>query len=253
MTETHQHTATSGVATCVVEYADDDTKLRGYLALPAGAESGKSIPGILVVHAWTGEGPYEQRRARQLAELGYAAFAVDIYGEDIRPKPPTEAMQVAQSYYKDRALVRRRIQAGLVELLKAPGVDPGKIAAIGYCFGGMVVLEIARSGADVAGVVVFHGGLTSPTPDDAKQIKAKVLALQGGDDPHVPMSDTQAWIEEMQQGHVDWQLVLYGGAVHAYTHADAGSDPSQGAAYNEKADRRSWQAMRDFFDEIFAA
>ena len=253
MTETHQETMASEVVTRAVEYTDGDTKLRGFLALPAGAENGKSIPGVLIAHAWTGEGPNVQRRARQLAELGYVAFAVDIYGEGVRPKPPTEAMQVAQTYYKDRPLVRRRVLAGLSELLKIPGVDPAKIVAIGYCFGGMVVLELARSGADVAGIVVFHGTLNASNPNEAKQIKAKVLALQGGDDPHVPMSETQAWIEEMQHGGVDWQLILYGGAVHAYTHEDAGNDPSTGAAYDEKADRRSWQAMRDFFDEILAA
>ncbi len=253
MTEMQQEAGDSGVVTRAVEYAEGDTKLRGYLALPAGFGNGESVPGVLIAHDWTGEGPYVERRARQLAELGYVAFAADIYGEKVHPKPPTEAMQVAQIYYKDRPLVRRRAQAGLQQLLGVPGVDSGKIAVIGYCFGGMVALELARSGAEIAGVVVFHGSLNTPTPEDGKQIKAKVLALQGGDDPHVPMPETQAWIEEMQQGHVDWQLTLYGGAVHAYTNQGSGSDPSTGAAYDENADRRSWRAMRDFFDEVFAS
>lgn len=241
-----------GIETLYIDYAEGDTQLRGYLALPAESGGGRAYPGVLIAHAWTGEGPAVEERARQLAELGYAAFAIDVYGVGVRPKPPTEAMQVATIYYKDRALARRRAQAGLDALLNVPGVDAGRIAAIGYCFGGMIVLELARAGAAIAGVVVFHGSLSTPTPEDAKQIKAKVLALQGGDDPHVPLSETEAWINEMRNGGVDWQLVEYGGAVHSYTHEDAGNDNSTGAAYNAKADRRSWQAMRDFFGEIFA-
>ncbi len=194
------------MATTRVEYAEGDTKLRGYLALPAGAGNGESVPGVLIAHDWTGEGLTWSAARASWPNSGMSRSPPIFTAKDVRPKPPTEAMQVAQSYYKDRPLVRRRAQAGLHSCSEVPGVDNGKIAAIGYCFGGMVVLELARSGADVAGVVVFHGRLNTPTPEDGKQIKAKVLALQGGDDPHVPMPETQAWIEEMQQGHVDWQL-----------------------------------------------
>ena len=128
---------------------------------------------------------------------------------------------------------------------------PRRIAAIGYCFGGTTVLELARSGAAVAGVVSFHGGLSSPAPADARNIKAKVLALHGADDPNVPPKEVAAFEDEMRQGGVDWQLIAYGGAVHSFTDWNAGHDNSKGVAYNERADRRSWEAMKQFFSELF--
>jgi dienelactone hydrolase len=158
---------------------------------------------------------------------------------------------VAGKYKNDRALMRARVQAGLDALAGSELCDPRKVAAIGYCFGGTSVLELARSGADIAGVVSFHGGLDTPTPADAKNIKAKVLVLHGGDDPHVPRKDVEAFKNEMSAAGVDWQLVIYGGAVHAFTNPAAGNDKSRGAAYNADADRRSWEAMRAFFAEIF--
>jgi dienelactone hydrolase len=129
--------------------------------------------------------------------------------------------------------------------------DPNRVAAIGYCFGGTTVLELARSGAPITGVVSFHGGLSTPNPNDAKNIKAKVLALHGADDPNVPPKEVAAFEEEMRQGGVDWQLIAYGGAVHSFTDWNAGNDNSKGAAYNERADRRSWEAMKQFFAELF--
>jgi dienelactone hydrolase len=147
--------------------------------------------------------------------------------------------------------MRARARAGLEVLLKQPQVDPQRVAAIGYCFGGTTVLELARDGTDIAGVVSFHGGLSTPTPDDAKNIKAKVLALHGADDPFVKPEEVAAFEEEMRKGGVDWELVKYGDAVHSFTNPQAGTDKSRGAAYNEKADRRSWEAMKTFFNEIF--
>src|SRR6185436_2100378 len=144
-----------------------------------------------------------------------------------------------------------RAQAALKQLYATKGVDKGRVAAIGYCFGGTSVLELARSGADINGVVSFHGGLSTPTPEDAKNIKAKVLALHGADDPNVPPPEVQAFEEEMRKAKVDWQLVSYGGAVHSFTDWNAGNDNSRGAAYNEKADKRSWEAMKSFFSELF--
>ncbi len=143
------------------------------------------------------------------------------------------------------------MRAGLDVLTHHELTDPKRIAAIGYCFGGTTVLELARSGADIAGVVSFHGGLGSPAPGDAKNIKAKVLALHGADDRAVPPPEVAAFEDEMRQAGVDWELVAYGGAVHAFTDWNAGNDNSKGAAYNEKADRRSWEAMKQFFSEIF--
>ena len=179
--------------------------------------------------------------------MGYVAFAIDMYGKGIRPKTPQEAAAQAGIYKQDRALMRARALAGLEVLRSNPLCDPKRVAAIGYCFGGTVVLEIARSGADVAGVVSFHGGLDTPTPADAKNIRCKVLVLHGGDDPHVPRKDVDAFEDEMRAAGVDWQLVVYGGAVHSFTNPAAGNDKSKGAAYNAEADSRSWEAMKAFF------
>ena len=233
----------------LVEYKQGDTVLEGYLAYD-NAISGKR-PGILVVHEWKGVGPYVKQRAEQLAKLGYIAFAADIYGKGVRPQTNDDASKVASIYKSDRKLMRARAAAGLDVLKNHKLTDTKQIAAIGYCFGGTTVLELARSGADIAGVVSFHGGLDTPTPEDAKQIRGKVLALHGGDDPFVTAEHVAAFQDEMRRGGVDWQMVSYGGAVHSFTVPEAGDDPSKGAAYNEQADKRSWEAMKTFFAEIF--
>ena len=152
-----------------------------------------------------------------------------------------------------KALFRQRLTLGLEQLRKLPVVDTANVAAIGYCFGGTGVLELARSGADVQGVVSFHGGIDSPTPDDGKNIKTKVLVLHGADDPHVPKTDIEAFTAEMNAAKVDWQMVYYSGAVHTFTKKAAGNDNSKGSAYNAAADARSWVAMQNFFNEIFHA
>ena len=188
---------------------------------------------------------------RNAGSAGYNVFAADIYGKGIRPQTPREAGAEAGKYKNDRALFRARVRAGLAALAGQDRTDPKRIAAIGYCFGGMGVLELARSGADLAAVVSFHGGLSSPTPEDARNIKAKVLVLHGADDPNVPPKEVAAFEEEMRQGGVDWQLIAYGGAVHAFTDWQAGNDNAKGAAYNAQADRRSWEAMKQFFAEVF--
>ena len=186
-----------------------------------------------------------------LARLGYVVFCADIYGKGVRVDNPQDAAKLATKYKDDRPLLRARVNAAFDQLKKQPLVDGKRTAAIGYCFGGTTVLELARSGTDLAGVVSFHGGLNTPTPEDAKQIKGKVLALHGADDPYVPAAEVAAFEEEMRKAKVDWQLVGYGGAVHSFTMKEAGNDNSKGAAYNEKADQRSWEAMKVFFAEIF--
>lgn len=241
--------ASAEVRTKVVEYSQGSTPLEGFLAWDDGVKGPR--PGVLVVHEWTGLGKYVKSRAEQLAKLGYVAFCADIYGKGVRPSSPAEAGKTAGIYKSDRALTRERVNAGLAQLRANPLVDPKRIAAIGYCFGGMVALELARSGADIAGVVVFHGDLSNPTPADEANIKCKVLALQGGDDPFVTTKDVEAFENRMRAAHADWEVNQYGGAVHAFTNPDAGNDNAKGAAYNAQADRRSWQAMRDFFAEIF--
>ena len=236
------------VKTDVVEYRDGDVPLEGYLAWDDAIEGPR--PGVLVVHQWKGLGEYEKRRARELAELGYAAFALDMYGKGIRPEAAAEAGKIAGAFKNDRDLTRTRAAAGLAALASNPLATDQPIAVMGYCFGGMVALELARSGAPVVGVVSFHGGLDTPDPRHAAQIKGKILVLHGADDPHVPPEQAEAFQKEMREAGVDWQLVAYGGAVHAFTDPGAGDDPSRGAAYNASADRRSWKAMKNFFSEV---
>ncbi len=242
--------AQAAIRTQVVEYRHGETVLEGYLAFDDSL-SGKR-PGILVVHEWMGLNPYAKRRAEQLAGLGYVAFALDMYGKGVRASDAKEAGALAGKYRGDRALMRARAAAGLDVLRNNPLADPRRIAAVGYCFGGTAVLELARSGAPMAGVVSFHGGLDTPTPEDARNIKGKVLALHGADDPFAPAAQVAAFEEEMRKGGVDWQLVLYGGAVHGFTNPENGKDNTKGLAYHEGADRRSWEAMKAFFAEIFA-
>ena len=241
--------ARAEVVSEVVEYKQGDMVLEGYMAYD-NAISGKR-PGVLVVHEWKGVGPYVKRRAEQLAKLGYIAFAADIYGKGVRLQTNDEAAKVAAIYKNDRKLMRARAAAGLEVLKNHKLTDTKRMAAIGYCFGGTTVLELARSGAEIAGVVSFHGGLDTPAPEDAIQIKATVLALHGGDDPFVPVEHVIAFQDEMRKGGVDWQMLVYGGAVHSFTVPEAGDDPSRGAAYNERADTRSWEALKTFFAEIF--
>jgi dienelactone hydrolase len=243
-------TARAQIHSKLVEYRDGDTLLEGYYTYDDSIIKGKR-PAVLIVHQWMGLTDYEKKRANMLATLGYNVFAVDIYGKGVRPKDAKEAGVLATKYKSDRDLLRRRVNAGLDVLEKSELTDPKRVAAIGYCFGGTTVIELARSGADIAGVVSFHGGLDSPKPEDGRNIKCKVLAMQGADDPFVTAKDMAAFEDEMRKAGVDWELIKYGGAVHAFTQWDAGSDNSKGVAYNEEADKRSWEDMKQFFAEIF--
>lgn len=241
--------AEAALRTRIVEYRQGDTILEGYLAWEDSTPAKR--PGILIVHEWTGLGPYVKKRAEMLARQGYIAFAADIYGKGIRPVQQADAAKTSAIYKNDRQLMRARAAAGLETLKAQKHVAQNRIAAIGYCFGGTTVLELARSGADIKGVVSFHGGLATPTPQDARNIKGKVLALHGADDPYVKPEEVAAFQDEMRNAGLDWQFVSYGGAVHSFTNPDAGTDNSKGAAYNQKADRRSWEAMKIFLAEIF--
>lgn len=235
------------VRTEVVEYRHGAVVLEGYIAYDPSVK--EKLPGVLVVHEWMGHNPYVRMRAEKLAREGYVAFALDMYGKGVRAKDSKEAAALAGIYKSDRKLMRARAGAGLEVLARHPKADPSRLAAIGYCFGGTTVLEMARGGADLRGVVSFHGGLDTPSPEDARNIRGKVLVLHGADDPFVKPAEVAAFQEEMRKAGVDWQFVAYGGAVHSFTNQGAGSDNSKGAAYNEKADRRSWEAMEDFLEE----
>jgi dienelactone hydrolase len=244
------------VTTKTIEYKCGDVTLQGYIAYvdkaPAATPgAGAKRPGVLVFAEWWGLNDYAKRRARELAELGYVALAADMYGQGATTKDPQEAAKFTGPLRADRKLMRARARAALDVLAANEVVDPKRIGAIGYCFGGTVALELARSGADVAGTVSFHGGLDTPDPADAKNIKGKILACNGADDPHVTAAQVEAFEKEMRDAKVDWQLINYGGAVHAFTNPDAGKAGMNGVAYNASADRRSWQAMVSFFHEVF--
>jgi dienelactone hydrolase len=240
-------TAQAAVKLQTVDYKQGDTTLEGWLVYD-DAQQGKR-PGVVVFPAWFGPSNDEKDSAEKLAKMGYVAFVADVYGKGIRPNNPKDAGAEAGKYYKDRGLLRQRAQAAFDQLRKNPMVNATKIAAIGYCFGGAGALDLARGGAPLKAVVTFHGSLTSPTPEDDKNIKGRVLALHGADDPLVGPKDQDAFKKEMSDAKVDWELILYSGAVHAFTEKSAGSDPSKGAAYNEKADKRSWQEMSTLFKQ----
>jgi dienelactone hydrolase len=243
--------ATTGFAamkTENIEYKDGTTTLEGYVAYDTAIKT--PHPAVLIVHQWKGLGEYEKSRARQLADLGYIAFAIDVYGKGVRPKSPEEAGKTATMYKDNRKLFREREQAAYDFLLKYPMVDKNKVVIMGYCFGGTGALELGRSGANLAGIVSFHGGLSNPTPPDAKKIKGKSLILHGAVDPNVKPEEVAAFQKEMNEAKVDYQFISYSNAVHAFTDKSAGNDPSKGVAYNEAADRRSWAAFMDFLAEV---
>ncbi len=242
-------TAQAAVQTRPVTYKLGAVTFEGTISFDA-ALHGKR-PAVLVVPDWMGPSAFSRSRAEELAKLGYVALAADVYGKDTRPKDGKEAAAASGALKADRKLLRQRVRLALDTLLAQPEADPAYVAAIGYCFGGTTVLELARSGAPVHATVSFHGGLDTPTPADAKAITGKILALHGADDPFVPPEHVAAFEKELRDAKVDWQLVAYGGAVHAFAVPGAGNDPSKGAAYNEKADKRSWQAMRSFLGEVF--
>ncbi len=240
--------ASAGIIAKAIEYTSGDQLCEGWHAYNDAVEGTR--PAVLIVHQWTGLTDYEKMRASMLAELGYNVFALDIYGKGIRPQPP-EAGAMPGKFKEDRSLFRERLSAGLEVLRQLPQTDNRKIAAIGYCFGGTGVLELARSGADIAGVVSFHGGLSTPTPEDAGNITCQILVLHGADDPFVPPSEVDDFDVEMARAGLEYGFVEYPGAVHAFTQKMAGDDPSKGAAYHAEADAKSWEEMKKFFVPLF--
>jgi dienelactone hydrolase len=225
-----------------VEYKHGDTVLEGYLAWDDAKKGPR--PAVIVVHEWKGPGEYTKRRAEQLAALGYVAFAADIYGKGVRPTAHEEAAEIAGMYRKDRALMRARVQAALDRVKQEKRVDAGKIAAIGYCFGGTAVLELARSGADVDLVASFHGALETPVPAKEGDIKATVAVFHGAEDASVN-TQVPAFRDEMRASKADWVFVELAGALHGFTVKE------NTAAYNEAADRRSWEMFQDLLAESF--
>ena len=231
-----------------VEYQEGATVCEGLMVYDDALTGPRS--GVLIAHQWKGLTDYEKMRGEMLARAGHVVLCADIYGKGVRADNPKDASALAGKYKGDRPLLRARINAALAVLKQNPRVNPKRIAAIGYCFGGTTVLELARSGAEIAGVVSFHGGLNTPTPADATNIKTKILACHGADDPFVPEAEVLAFQKEMRDAKVDWQLSSYGNAVHSFTDKNAGHDNSKGSAFNAAADARSWREMEQFLAEV---
>jgi len=231
-----------------IEYDHAGIQLEGYLTYDGLLKSKRG--GVLIVHEWWGLNDFIKERANQLAELGYVVFALDMYGKGVLLKTYQEASEMAGKFYSDRQLMRDRAAAGLEILKQQNNVDPSRIAVMGYCFGGTVALELARSGTELLGAVSFHGGLNTPNPEDAKNIRASILVFHGADDPNVPAEEVAAFQDEMRQANVDWQMVFYGNAVHSFTNPNVGFDTSSGVAYNYNADIRSWEVLKSFFREL---
>lgn len=247
------HSSASGkIVTQAVEYQDvQGTPLEGYVVYDDKISGPR--PGVIVVHDWRGLTDYTHRRATMLAELGYVAFAADIYGKGVHLKTVPEWLKEIAIFKGDRALFRQRERAAYQAFLNVPEVDTNRIAAIGYCFGGTGVVEMARDGLDLKGVVSFHGGLDGDPIAPGKSIKTKILALCGADDPYETTADFSAFEDQLRNNHVDYQIIKYGHAMHAFTDPEVDALNQPGAKYNAAADRRSWQAMKDFLEEAFAA
>jgi dienelactone hydrolase len=238
------------MANKTLEYRDGAATLKGYLA-----DEGRSgaRPGVVLFPEAFGIGEHVMERARRLAAVGYVALAADPYGDGAQAKDLPGAIEMMTAVRSDVDRWRARAQAALDALSAQSGVDRARLAAIGYCFGGSTALELGRSGAPLAAVVSFHGGLEAPRPEDARNIRAKVLVCHGANDPLIPPEQVAAFETQMRATPVDWQLVSYGGAVHSFTNPDADKLGNPALAYNAAADRRSWAAMLALFQEALAA
>ena len=240
--------AQAKVVTKMVAYEQGGTKLEGYLAYD-DAKSGPR-PGVLVIHEWWGLNDYVKSRTRQLAEMGYVAFAADMYGDHKVTRDPKQA-EAWSSAVGNGGLMAPRSKAGLEVLKEQPQTDKSKLAAIGFCFGGSTVLQLAYSGEPLAATVTFHGGLMPPKEDQLAKIKSPILILHGAEDGFVKPETIDQVRASLDKAKVDWYMVTYANAVHAFSNPDANSFKIPGIGYNEKAARRSWAEMQDFFKEQF--
>ena len=236
------------IQTRTIDYQDGDVDLQGYLAWDDAVEGKR--PGVMIAHAWAGRSDFENTKAEELAKLGYVGFALDNFGRGILGTNTEENSALIQPFLDDRAMLQGRMQIALEVLKGLDEVDASRVAAIGFCFGGLCVLDLARAGTDICGVVSFHGLFGSPGNTTGNKIKAKVLALHGWDDPMAPPDQVVSLAEELSSMGADWQVHGYGNTMHAFTNPQA-NDPDFGTVYSPDADRRSWNAMQDFLSEIF--
>src|SRR6266478_3847241 len=232
-----------------IDYRDQAVNLRGYLAWDQTATARR--PGVLVFHEGLGLGEFAMARARMLAELGYVALAADMFGDRRQARNAEEVGELLGGLRKEPELSRVRGRAALATLAALPEVDATRLAAIGFCFGGSVVLELAREGADLKAVVSFHGVLSTKMPAQSGRVKASVLVLTGAEDPLAPPDQVAAFENEMREGAVrDWQVISYGNTLHGFANPAADGSMMRTALYNEQADRRSWASMQSLFDEV---
>ena len=245
-------TSRAGVVGREVEYSTDGVTLKGYIAYDD--KSIEKRPGVLVVHEWWGHNEYTRKRAGMLAELGYIALAVDMYGDGKTADHPEDAGKFAGEVMKNLPAMKARFMAALDFLKKNDTVDTARIGAIGYCFGGGVVLAMAREGLDLKGVVSFHGSLAAQTPAEKGKVKAKILVCNGADDKFVSAEGIKNFKEEMRAAGADFKFINYPGAIHGFTNPAAtamGKKFEIPIAYNEKADKKSWRDMQGFFRKVF--
>ncbi|MGR9100286.1 MAG: dienelactone hydrolase family protein [Gammaproteobacteria bacterium] len=236
------------VVTATVNYLDGDVALEALVAYDDAVEGRR--PAVLISHAWGGRDRFVAEKAVKLAELGYIGFALDMYGKGVLGSGPEENAELMRPFMEDRALLQKRINSALSAAKLLPWVDDGKIAAIGFCFGGLCVLDLARSGAEILGAVSFHGLLGAPGNTEGNAIKAKILVLHGNDDPMATVENVIALQKELTAAGADWQVHTYGHTMHAFTNPVA-NDPDFGTVYQPAADRRSWKALQNFLEEVF--
>jgi dienelactone hydrolase len=238
----------AAIKTETIDYQHNGTTCKGYLAYDDAA-TGKR-PGVLIVHEWWGLDDYAKKRAERLAEMGYVAFAADMYGDGKVAQHPDEAKQFAGKVRENVDTWRGRAKAGLEVLKKNEHVNPDKLAAIGYCFGGATVLQLAYSGEELDAVVSFHGALPAATPEQAKAIEARILICHGAEDTFIPDEQVMKFRKPLSDANVDYQIIYYGGATHSFT-VPGVEKRMPVLKYHPDADRRSWEAMKNLFDESF--
>ena len=236
------------IKTRPIEYNHNGIKLEGLLAYDDAVAGPR--PGVMISHAWGGRGEFECNKTRAMAQLGYAGFALDLYGKGVLGSNPEENSKLMTPFLEDRSLLQARITQALTTMQAQEEVDATHCAAIGFCFGGLCVLDLARIGTDIKGVVSFHGLFNPPGNTAGMKIKAKVLALHGNDDPMVPVDAVTALENELTEAGADWQIHVYGNTMHAFTNPEANM-AEMGMMYNAAVDRRSWQTMMNFLKEIF--